>query len=56
MRAVLDANTVREWGELYSNWGRWSDDDQPFCRASHNRQPRRIGQDDRRSVSRDIDF
>jgi len=24
----LDAQTVREWGRLYSNWGRWGKDDQ----------------------------
>lgn len=24
----LDAGTVREWGRLYSNWGRWGSDDQ----------------------------
>jgi kynurenine formamidase len=24
----LDANTVREWGRLYSNWGRWGAEDQ----------------------------
>jgi kynurenine formamidase len=24
----LDANTVREWGERYSNWGRWGPDDE----------------------------
>jgi kynurenine formamidase len=24
----LDAETVREWGERYSNWGRWGDDDE----------------------------
>ena len=24
----LDARTVREWGERYSNWGRWGRDDQ----------------------------
>src|SRR5262249_5887974 len=24
----LDARTVREWGERYSNWGRWGDDDE----------------------------
>ncbi len=24
----LDARTVREWGERYSNWGRWGADDQ----------------------------
>jgi len=28
MRATLDASTVREWGERYSNWGRWGDDDE----------------------------
>ena len=28
MRPVLDAQTVREWGERYSNWGRWGDDDE----------------------------
>ena len=26
--AEIDARTVREWGELYSNWGRWGDDDE----------------------------
>jgi len=48
MRAVLDANTVREWGELYSNWGRWSDDDErgtlnfitPGCILNACAQPR----------------
>ncbi|MEE9608058.1 MAG: cyclase family protein [Myxococcota bacterium] len=24
----LDAQTVREWGKRYSNWGRWGEDDQ----------------------------
>jgi len=24
----LDARTVREWGERYSNWGRWGEDDE----------------------------
>ncbi len=28
MRQPLNARTVREWGELYSNWGRWGDDDE----------------------------
>jgi len=28
MRRKLDANTVREWGERYSNWGRWGADDE----------------------------
>src|SRR5262249_24330225 len=29
-RAVseIDARQVREWGELYSNWGRWGEDDE----------------------------
>jgi kynurenine formamidase len=26
--ARLDAHTVREWGERYSNWGRWGADDE----------------------------
>jgi kynurenine formamidase len=26
--APLDANTVREWGRRYSNWGRWGEDDE----------------------------
>ena len=26
--AELDARTVREWGERYSNWGRWGPDDE----------------------------
>jgi kynurenine formamidase len=26
--AEIDARTVREWGELYSNWGRWGEDDE----------------------------
>jgi kynurenine formamidase len=26
--AELDARTVREWGERYSNWGRWGADDE----------------------------
>jgi kynurenine formamidase len=25
---TLDARTVREWGRLYSNWGRWGPDDE----------------------------
>jgi len=25
---TLDARTVREWGRLYSNWGRWGADDE----------------------------
>ncbi|MCP3914448.1 MAG: cyclase family protein [bacterium] len=28
MRPPLDANTVRKWGELYSNWGRWGNEDE----------------------------
>jgi len=28
MSAPLDARVVREWGERYSNWGRWGEDDQ----------------------------
>ena len=28
MAEKLDAQTVREWGRLYSNWGRWGKDDQ----------------------------
>jgi len=28
MREPIDAQTVREWGRLYSNWGRWGDDDE----------------------------
>jgi kynurenine formamidase len=28
MREELNAQTVREWGERYSNWGRWGPDDQ----------------------------
>ena len=28
MTEELNAQTVREWGERYSNWGRWGDDDQ----------------------------
>ncbi|MCG8587983.1 MAG: cyclase family protein [Proteobacteria bacterium] len=28
MSEVLDAATVREWGERYSNWGRFGDDDE----------------------------
>jgi kynurenine formamidase len=28
MRPKLDANTVREWGDRYSNWGRWGSDDE----------------------------
>jgi kynurenine formamidase len=28
MRSALDASTVREWGERYSNWGRWGNDDE----------------------------
>jgi len=28
MTDTLNANTVREWGERYCNWGRWGDDDQ----------------------------
>jgi len=28
MTEELNARTVREWGERYSNWGRWGDDDQ----------------------------
>jgi kynurenine formamidase len=28
MRDELNAQTVREWGERYSNWGRWGPDDQ----------------------------
>jgi kynurenine formamidase len=28
MAPKLDANTVREWGELFSNWGRWGADDE----------------------------
>lgn len=27
-RESVDARTVREWGERYSNWGRWGPDDQ----------------------------
>ncbi len=28
MTEKLDAQTVREWGQRYSNWGRWGKDDQ----------------------------
>jgi len=28
MAEELNAKTVRNWGERYSNWGRWGDDDQ----------------------------
>jgi kynurenine formamidase len=28
MSAKLDAQTVREWGRRYSNWGRWGEDDE----------------------------
>jgi kynurenine formamidase len=28
MAEVLNAQTVRDWGERYSNWGRWGPDDQ----------------------------
>jgi len=28
MADELDARTVRVWGQRYSNWGRWGDDDQ----------------------------
>ena len=28
MEERLNAQTVREWGERYSNWGRWGADDQ----------------------------
>jgi kynurenine formamidase len=28
MRDELNAQTVREWGERYSNWGRWGPDDE----------------------------
>ena len=28
MSEALDAQTVREWGQRYSNWGRWGRDDQ----------------------------
>jgi kynurenine formamidase len=28
MSETLNAQTVREWGERYSNWGRWGPDDQ----------------------------
>jgi kynurenine formamidase len=28
MREELNAQTIREWGERYSNWGRWGPDDQ----------------------------
>jgi kynurenine formamidase len=28
MSERLDARTVREWGQRYSNWGRWGDDDE----------------------------
>jgi kynurenine formamidase len=28
MAEELNDRTVREWGERYSNWGRWGDDDQ----------------------------
>ena len=28
MTEKLDAETVREWGERYSNWGRWGEDDE----------------------------
>ena len=28
MAEELNEHTVREWGERYSNWGRWGDDDQ----------------------------
>lgn len=28
MAEELNARLVREWGERYSNWGRWGDDDQ----------------------------
>ena len=28
MAEELNAKTVRNWGERFSNWGRWGDDDQ----------------------------
>ncbi len=28
MSEAVDARTVREWGERYSNWGRWGPDDE----------------------------
>ena len=28
MSQKLDAETVRIWGEQYSNWGRWGEDDE----------------------------
>ncbi len=28
MSETVDARTVREWGERYSNWGRWGPDDE----------------------------
>jgi len=28
MAEELSARTIRDWGERYSNWGRWGDDDQ----------------------------
>ena len=28
MAEELNAKTVRDWGERFSNWGRWGDDDQ----------------------------
>ena len=28
MSQVINADTVREWGQRYSNWGRWGRDDE----------------------------
>ena len=28
MSAKVTADTVREWGRRYSNWGRWGDEDE----------------------------